>query len=158
MRAEQIILVLMPFESKIALIATLIVVSTLLGIYWRASIGRAKRIKSGEQVDLGKLLAIKSGKPVTKFGKRATLLQFSSEVCSQCAQTARYFGQLEQQKKDLLHVEVDVTHRMDLAAHFNVLQTPTTLVLDGNGVVKARIGGTPRPNVISEELAKLEIS
>lgn len=149
---------LMPLESKIFLIAALIVVSTLLGVYWRASIGRARRIKSGEQVDLSKLLAVKNGQPVTKFGKRATLLQFSSEVCSQCAQTARFFGELEKQKKELLHVEVDVTHRMDLAAHFNVLQTPTTLVLDANGVVKARIGGTPRPNVISEELKKLEIS
>ena len=148
----------MPLESKIFLIAALIVVSTLLGVYWRASIGRARRIKSGEQVDLSKLLAVKNGQPVTKFGKRATLLQFSSEVCSQCAQTARFFGELEKQKKELLHVEVDVTHRMDLAAHFNVLQTPTTLVLDANGVVKARIGGTPRPNVISEELKKLEIS
>lgn len=147
----------MPLETKLTLVAALLVASTLLGFYWRATVGRAKRIKAGEQVDLGKLAAQKAGKPVVKFGKKATLLQFSSEVCSQCTQTARYFGQLETQKKDLLHIEVDVTHRMDLAAHFSVLQTPTTLVLDNNGVVRARIGGTPRPNVVNEELAKLEI-
>lgn len=147
----------MPLETKLGLIAALLVLSTLLGLYWRATVGRAKRIKSGEQVDLGKLAAKKAGQPVVKFGKKATLLQFSSEVCSQCTQTARFFSQLEKQKKDLLHVDVDVTHRMDLAAHFNVLQTPTTLVLDSNGIVRARIGGTPRPNVVTEELAKLEI-
>lgn len=147
----------MAFETKLALIAALLVLSTLLGIYWRASVGRAKRIKSGKQVDLDRLGATKNSQPVTKFGKKATLLQFSSEVCSQCAQTARYFGQLEGAKKDLLHIDVDVTHRMDLAAHFNVFQTPTTLILDANGIVKARIGGTPRPNVISQELEKLDI-
>jgi thiol-disulfide isomerase/thioredoxin len=147
----------MAFETKLALIAALLVLSTLLGFYWRASVGRAKRIKSGKQVDLARLGATKNNQPVTKFGKKATLLQFSSEVCSQCAQTARYFGQLESVKKDLLHIDVDVTHRMDLAAHFNVLQTPTTLILDANGIVKARIGGTPRPNVISQELEKLDI-
>jgi thiol-disulfide isomerase/thioredoxin len=147
----------MAFETKLALVAALLAVSSLLGIYWRANVGRAKRIKSGKQVDLVRLAATKNRKPVTKFGKKATLLQFSSEVCSQCAQTARFFGELELQKKDLLHIDVDVTHRMDLAAHFNVLQTPTTLILDSNGIVRARIGGTPRPNVIRQELEKLEI-
>ena len=46
---------------------------------------------------------------------------------------------------------------MDLAAHFNVMQTPTTLVLDRTGKVQARIGGAPKLNVIQQELAKLEI-
>lgn len=147
----------MPLETKLALVAVLLGVSTALGLYWRASVGRARRIKSGEQVDLEKLGAVKAGAAVVKFGKKATLLQFSSEVCSQCAQTARFFGQLEKQREGLLHIEVDVTHRMDLAAHFHVLQTPTTLVLDPSGKVRARIGGTPRPNVVNDELAKLEI-
>jgi hypothetical protein len=46
---------------------------------------------------------------------------------------------------------------MDLAAHFNVMQTPTTLILDPNGKVQARIGGAPKLNVIQQELEKLEI-
>jgi hypothetical protein len=45
---------------------------------------------------------------------------------------------------------------MDLAAHFGIMQTPTTLILDRHGMVRARIGGAPRQNVIAEELAKLE--
>ena len=148
----------MPLETKLALVAALLALGVLAGFYWRATVGRAKLVKSGELVDLEKLAASKAGKPVTEFGKKATLLQFSSEVCSQCVQTARFFGQIEKQyKKDLLHLDVDVTHRMDLAAHFHVLQTPTTLVLDNKGRVKARISGTPRPNVIHDELAKLEI-
>jgi thioredoxin-related protein len=46
---------------------------------------------------------------------------------------------------------------MELAAHFNVMQTPTTLILDPTGKVQARIGGAPKTNVIQQELEKLEI-
>ena len=147
----------MPLEVKLALIAALVGVAILAGLYWKAQTGRAKLVKSGELVDLVKLQAIKNGQPVTKFGRKATLLQFSTEVCSQCKQTARLFSEVEKQHRDLLHIEVDVTNRLDLAAHFKVLQTPTTLVLDASGRVKARIGGAPKPATIQAELAKLEI-
>lgn len=147
----------MPFEIRVALILALVIIATAAGLVWRANTGRAKRVKSGEQVDLAKLGAKKDGKPVTKFGRKATLLQFSTEVCSQCAQTSRVLGELEGKTPNLLHIEVDVTNRLDLAAHFKVLQTPTTLVLDPAGRVRARIGGAPKPNVIQEELRKLEI-
>ena len=39
------------------------------------------------------------------------------------------------------HVDVDLTDRPDIADRFHVLQTPTTLILDARGVVRARIGG-----------------
>jgi len=147
----------MPLEVKLAFIGALIGFALLAGIYWKTQTGRAKLVKSGELVDLNKLQASKDGKPVTKFGRKATVLQFSTEVCSQCKQTARLLGEVEKQHKDLLHIEVDVTNRLDLAAHFKVLQTPTTLVLDGSGRVKARIGGAPKPATVKAELAKLEI-
>ena len=147
----------MAFEYKVELIAALIAVSLFAGLIWKARTGRAHRVKSGEQIDLGKLEALKAGKPVRRFGKKATALQFSTEVCSQCRHTARLLGEFESKTPDLLHIEVDVTNRLDLAAHFKVLQTPTTLILDSRGIVRARIGGAPKPNVIKEELAKLEI-
>jgi thiol-disulfide isomerase/thioredoxin len=84
-------------------------------------------------------------------------LQFSTEVCSICVQTAKYFKELESKNPDLSHIEVDLTDRMDLAAHFNVMQTPTTLILDRTGKVQARIGGAPKLNVVQQELEKLEI-
>jgi thiol-disulfide isomerase/thioredoxin len=107
-------------------------------------------------VDLEKLKASKDGVAVTEFGALATLLQFSTEVCSVCVATARLYQQLEASTPGLKHIEVDITHRMDLAAHFSIMQTPTTLILDKHGMVKARIGGAPRQNVITEEIKKLE--
>lgn len=146
----------MPLELKLELIAGLVIFGTLAGFYWKAKTGKAKRVRTGEQVDLAKLDAVRNGKPVTKFGRTGTALQFSTEVCSQCRQTARLLGQIEAERKGFLHIEVDVTNRLDLAAHFKVLQTPTTLILDSNGLVRARIGGAPKPNVMQEELKKLE--
>lgn len=144
-------------DNRIALIALLVVIALSAGIWWKVRTGRAKLVRSGELVDLQKLKAVKSGKPVTSFGSRATLLQFSTEVCAICAQTARVFADLEEKSPGLAHIEVDISERMDLAAHFGVMQTPTTLILDASGRVRARIGGAPKANVIKEELAKLEI-
>ncbi len=148
----------MTLEAKMAIIMALLAVAVAAGSYWKAQTGRARAVKSGALVDLERLQATKAGKPVKKFGKRATLLQFSTEVCSICVATSKYFKQLEQKHPDLLHIEVDVTHRMDLAAHFKVLQTPTTLILDHNGRVTARIGGAPKPQTLFTELEKLNVT
>jgi hypothetical protein len=54
-------------------------------------------------------------------------------------------GQIAETTEGVNHVDFDLTHRPDIAAQFNVLQTPTTLILDRTGVIRARIGGAPRP-------------
>jgi thiol-disulfide isomerase/thioredoxin len=148
----------MPIEVKLAFFAALIGLSAAAGLIWKTRTGRANLVRSGELVDLGKLEASKNGVPVSKLGRRATFIQFSTEVCSQCRQTARLLGEVEAKHKDVLHIEVDVTNRLDLAAHFRVLQTPTTLVLDSTGRVRSRIGGAPKPNVIAHELENLEVN
>ncbi len=143
-------------DNRIALIGVLVAFVLAAGSWWKARTGRAKLVRSGELVDLSKLKAQKGGKPVQSFGKNATLLQFSTEVCSACVATARFYGDLEKATPGLKHIEVDITDRMELAAHFSIMQTPTTLILDKHGMVRARIGGAPRPNVVTEELKKLE--
>ena len=56
---------------------------------------------------------------------------------------------------DVRHVEVDIADRPDLAAQFNVLQTPTTLILDAAGSVRARIGGAVRRDTVVAELERV---
>ena len=143
-------------DNRIAMIGLLVLAALAFGLFWKSRTGRAKLVRSGKQVDLSKLKASKAGVPVSSFGQTATLLQFSTEVCSICASTARLYGELEKSNPGLKHIEVDITHRMDLAAHFSIMQTPTTLILDKHGMVKARIDGAPRQNVIKEEIRKLE--
>lgn len=143
-------------DSRLAVIGLLVILALLAGSWWKLRTGRAKLVKSGKLVDLSKLQAEHLGEAVTSFGATATLLQFSTEVCSICVATSRLYKELESKTPGLRHIEVDITHRMDLAAHFSIMQTPTTLILDKHGMVKARIGGAPRQNAIEAELEKLE--
>jgi hypothetical protein len=72
-------------------------------------------------------------------------------------QTARILGELETQSDEVLHLEVDLTNRLDLAKKYQVLQTPTTLILDRRGVVKSRIGGAPKTSTLETEIGSFEI-
>jgi thiol-disulfide isomerase/thioredoxin len=142
---------------QFGLVLALIAVATAAGLIWKARTGKAKKVNSGLTIDLKEIAAVKDGLPVTEFGERVTFLQFSSEFCSQCAQTARLFHDLEAQHGDILHIEVDITNRLDLANKFNILQTPTTLVLDKNGVITSRIGGVAKPQTIQDEIGSFHI-
>ena len=147
----------MPEELRLTLVVGLIAFAGVLGWVWRVRTGRAKAIDRGELIDLKRLQATKAGLPVTAFGKRVTFLQVSSETCSTCKQTARLFDELEQTAEDVLHIEVDITNRLDLAKKFHVIQTPTTLVLDHTGRVTSRIGGAPKQSTIDQQLGSFAI-
>jgi thiol-disulfide isomerase/thioredoxin len=147
----------MSSESRLLVVAAIILAAAIIGVIWRVTSGRARRIRDGKQVDLAELGVVKDGKPVTEFGSRLTFLQFSSEFCSQCVQTARILGELETQSDEVLHLEVDLTNRLDLAKKYQVLQTPTTLILDRRGVVKSRIGGAPKTSTLETEIGSFEI-
>lgn len=53
------------------------------------------------------------------------------------------------------HLDIDVTERPDIAQHFHVVQTPTTLILDSNGMIRTRFGGVPSRDVVALELSQL---
>jgi thiol-disulfide isomerase/thioredoxin len=147
----------MPLEIRLIIIAALVLLVVGAGFYWRITTGRAKRVADGTQIDLARLGATKNGKPVTEFGKKITFLQFSTEMCSQCRQTAHLLGEFESQNPDVLHIEFDLTHRLDVAKKFNILQTPTTLVLDSHGRVTSRIGGAAKTQTIQDEIGHFQI-
>ena len=89
------------------------------------------------------------------LGETATLLQFSTEICSRCPGVHRQLAAVAAAHEGVRHLDVDLTHRPDLARHFHVMQTPTTLILDRRGAVQSRIGGVPSRHVVELELARL---
>ncbi|MGN6218795.1 MAG: TlpA family protein disulfide reductase [Microbacterium sp.] len=89
------------------------------------------------------------------LGEVATLLQFSTEMCARCPGVHRVLSAVADDHEGVRHLDVDLTHRPDIARHFHVLQTPTTLVLDRHGVVQTRFGGTPGRDVLELELNRL---
>ena len=145
------------FEIRIILVAAVVLAALVAGLVWRSRTGRSKKVSNGQQIDLAQLGATKNGQPVTAFGERLTFLQFSSEFCSQCVQTARVYKDLEQHSEGILHIEVDITNRLDLAKKYNILQTPTTLVLDASGRVTSRIGGAAKEQTIKDEIGHFNI-
>ena len=147
----------MSIETRFAIVLGLLALGVIAGFIWRLRTGKAKTIKSGELINLAEIGAVKNGVPVTQFGKKVTFLQFSSEFCAACRQTARLYSELEKVHPEILHIEVDITNRVDLANKFNILQTPTTLVLDSRGRVTSRIGGAVKQQTIQDEIGSFEI-
>jgi len=128
----------------LAVLIGLVALATLLGVVWRLTSGRVRQ-GSGDVVRLSEV----------RLAGRATLLQFSTDVCAPCKATHRVLHRLANDFPDVEHVDLDLTNRPELASQFNILQTPTTFVLDHRGVIRARIGGAVRRDVIVAELDRV---
>lgn len=129
--------------------AALVVVAVGAGVVYRRTQGRARTVDSAEVVDPRRLGA-------DGLGEEATLLQFSTEMCSRCPGVHRMLSDIADGRDGVRHLDVDLTHRPDIAQHFRVLQIPTTLVLDRNGAIRTRFGGTPGRAVVELELTRLQ--
>jgi thiol-disulfide isomerase/thioredoxin len=147
----------MPSLITVELIAILLGLGLVGGFAYKLLSGRGRKVSSSEVVSLQKLKATKNNFPIYELGSQATLLLFSTQYCGQCPGVKRQLAQLEYRNGGLLFIEVDITERLDLAAHFSVGQTPTVFILDPTGRIRFRVGGVPKPGVISHELEKLGI-
>lgn len=134
--------------AALAWVVGLIVLTAVLGLVWRARQGRL-RAEQGAVVTAAEVFS------AAPFGPHATLLQFSTEFCARCPATRRLLGTIADAHPGVAHVDVDLTHRPELARRFNVLQTPTTLILDRTGRVRSRIGGPPNRADVTDHLADL---
>ena len=145
----------MPLDQRFVLLAGLVLIALIVGAFLVAKSGLARKVSNGEQIDLSNLRATKNGKPVVKLGEKLTLLQFSSDFCSSCKQTSVLLGNIEKAQKGLLHIDLDIGERLDLAKTFNILTTPTTLILNSKGSVVSRIVGAPKLAAIESEIERL---
>ncbi|ANG85415.1 TlpA family protein disulfide reductase [Microbacterium aurantiacum] len=137
-------------DTLSALIGLVVLVAATagIGVYVQRRPKRVRRDVSHEVVDPRRLGA-------ESLGESATLLQFSTEMCTRCPGVHRMLAQTAAAHPGVLHLDVDLTHRPDIARHFHVLQTPTTLVLDRDGVIRTRLGGVPGREVLDLELTRL---
>lgn len=87
------------------------------------------------------------------LGERATLLQFSSAFCAPCRATRRVLGEVTDLVEGVAHVEIDAEHHLDATRAFNILRTPTTVVLDASGAEVTRATGAPTRDQVLTALA-----
>lgn len=132
----------------LALSLALVVLTSVLGLVARARTGRVSRADPASISP--ESLGLAGG-----FGPRATLVQFSTEFCAPCRATARLLDRVAAESDGVAHVEIDLTRDPALARRFQVLQTPTTLIVDAEGVARARIGGAPQPGALRDRLHRL---
>lgn len=114
-------------------LAVLVAGCTALALTWRGRQGRPRAVPAG-----ARLAAEELGVPL---GRTATLVQFSAPACGPCRSTRRVLGEVTRSRHDVVHVDLDVGQRPDLAARHRVLSTPTVLVLDAVGTVRHRLVG-----------------
>ena len=132
-------------RALVVLVALAAVV--VIGLAWRARNGRYTPVAAGvraraaatpDEAPHDRLTADEIGVPL---GTRRTFVQLSSAVCTPCRRTAAVLSALADDRHDVSHVELDVVDRLDLVRRFDVMRTPTVLVLDPRGVVVGRMSG-----------------
>ena len=123
----------MDLVTAVVIIALLVAGATVLGLIARS---RATRVASGCGGDEHALVVP---------GADVTLVQLSSPVCSACVAMRRVAQQLTEADSSIGHREIDVVDAPEVASRHSVYSTPTTLVLDHEGHVRARLIGAVRP-------------
>lgn len=138
----------MELLPAIFVLTALLAVTVGIGLTLRWRQNRPRPFDPQEVVEATRLGA-------ERLGDEATLLQFSTEMCGRCPGVHRTLREIADERDGVIHLDVDLTHRVDIAQHFRVLQTPTTLILDKHGVVRSRFGGTPGRQVVEMELDRV---
>lgn len=143
-------------DNLLAVLA-LVGAATLVGLAYRFLHGRGHRVKSKKKLDLERLGPKRNNQVTTALGAKATLLQFSTSYCGQCPGVRRQLVALDESLQGVHHLEVDITDRLDVAAHFGINQTPTVFLLNDKGELVYRVGGIPNVTKLKAELEKLGV-
>ena len=122
------------------LLMVVVVLTTVGGLVHRRRDGRVRASKRSATATLTDEVRALGEQPGTK----ATLLQFSSAFCAPCRATRRTLAEVAAMVDGVAHVEVDAEHHLELVRRLGILKTPTTLVLDADGVEVLRASGQPR--------------
>lgn len=118
------------------LVATL-VLATAVGLVLRSRNGR---LRTGGIATGGWALAGASA----SGSNRVLLLQLSSPVCSPCRQTAALLTEFSGRRPGVVHREIDVAERPDVARELSVMRTPTVVAFGPDGSELVRVSGVPR--------------
>jgi len=138
----------MDISVVVAVLTALLAVTVGVGLFVRRQQRRPRRLDPSEVIDPRRLGA-------DRLGETATLLQFSTDAGPRCSGVHRTLRDIADAKDGVVHLDIDLTHRPDIATHFHVMQTPTTLILDRHGRIRTRFSGTPGKVVVEMELARV---
>lgn len=131
----------------------LLAATLIFGLLYRAKRGRVHPAKplTGEAVvnplDLSPLTVV--------LGSRGSFIQFSSAFCTPCRATRLLLEGVAATNPGFIHHDIDAEAHLELVRRLHILSTPTTIILDRNGVEVGRASGAPKRDDIERVVASL---
>jgi len=139
----------MTVETAVGVVVGILILATIIGVVLRHVTGRARF--AGDTIRKSRLRADDLAS-VSGYGSAATLVQFSTPTCARCPATRRLLDAVADHHEGVRRIEIDLAEHPGLASRFNVLQTPTVLLVDGSRIVRTRFGGPPHPPELAAAL------
>ena len=90
-----------------------------------------------------------------KYGKRATVVIFSTTFCSECRAAKALISDVTFILSDISYVEIDAESNLELVRKVDIRSTPTTIFLDKAGFEIARATGAPKRDQLIKAIAFL---
>ena len=141
----------------------LLAASLVFGLVYRAKRGGVHPAKSRSRdrapsaLDLSPLnLSPLNLSPLTvELGSRGSFIQFSSAFCTPCRATRLLLEGVATANPGFIHHDIDAEAHLELVRRLHILSTPTTIILDRNGVEVGRASGAPKRDDIERVVASL---
>jgi thioredoxin-related protein len=124
----------------------ILALTAVVGFRYRVKKGVIKE-KKGSQIlesELGK-----------KYGKRATVVIFSTTFCSECRSAKALISDVTSILSDISYIEIDAESNLELVRKVDIRSTPTTIFLDKAGFEIARATGAPKRDQLIKVIASL---
>ena len=132
--------------KSMALLGLILLISTAIGFYYRSKNGVIRKKRR---------LHISEAEFAGAYGKRVTILQFSTTFCSQCRAAKALISDVVKDEKDISYLEIDAESNLALVRKVDVRSTPTTIFLDKGGYEIARATGAPKRDQLQKVIASL---
>jgi thiol-disulfide isomerase/thioredoxin len=139
----------MTVGTAVGVVVGILTLATIVGVVLRHSTGRAR--SAGGTIRTSRLRA-DDLTSAGGYGSAATLVQFSTPTCARCPATRRQLAAVADQHEGVRRIEIDLAEHPELARRFDVMQTPTVLLLDADRTIRTRFGGPPRPPELAAAL------
>ena len=131
-------------------ILLILAMATAYGLWYQRSRGRVRiSQKAPESALTPEILG-------GSLGTRATLLQFSSAFCSPCRATRLLLENVVSTMADVRHMDIDAEAHLELVRKLDIRSTPTTLILNSQGVEVGRAVGAPNRDQVLRSLAAIK--
>jgi thioredoxin-related protein len=132
--------------TALGIVGGLLALSLAIGFAWKAGQGAVE-----QRNDKGAI-----PERLRARGASLTLLQVSSEMCSYCAAMRRILSQIDREKSDVGHVEIDAANEPELVSSLRITQTPTTLLVARSGDIVSWIRGAATPAAVTQAIAEAQ--